>query len=70
MMMKIAIPPVEHFISVYKQYTTIPIQDLIVEIFKEIFYSVGNVTDSELILFGTKVGVTTADVIDYETKGE
>lgn len=68
MMMKIAIPPVEHFISVYKQYTTIPIQDLIVEIFKEIFYSVGNVTDSELILFGTKIGVTTADVIDYETK--
>lgn len=68
MMMKIAIPPVEHFISVYKQYSAIPVQDLIVDIFTEIFYSIGNVTDSELILYGTMKDVGTVDVIDYENR--
>ena len=68
MMMKIAIPPVEHFISVYKQYSVIPVQDLIVDIFTEIFYSIGNVTDSELILYGTVKDVGTVDVIDYENR--
>ena len=68
MMMKIAIPPVEHFISVYKQYSAIPVQDLIVDIFTEIFYSIGNVTDSELILYGTVKDVGTVDVIDYENR--
>ena len=68
MMMKIAIPPVEHFISVYKQYSVIPVQDLIVDIFTEIFYSIGNVTDSELILYGTMKDVGTVDVIDYENR--
>lgn len=68
MMMKIAIPPVEHFISVYKQYSVIPVQDLIVNIFTEIFYSIGNVTDSELFLYGTMKDVGTVDVIDYENR--
>ena len=68
MMMKIAIPPVEHFISVYKQYSAIPVQDLIVDIFTEIFYGIGNVTDSELILYGTIKDVGTVDVIDYENR--
>ena len=68
MMMKIAIPPVEHFISVYKQYWVITVQDLIVDMFTEIFYSIGNVTDSELILYGTMKDVGTVDVIDYENR--
>lgn len=70
--MKMAIPAAEHFLSVYKQYSSdASNQDIIVDIFKEIFYEIGSVTDEELVLYGERDHVSTIDVLDYieETTG-
>lgn len=64
MMLKIAIPPMEHYMAtsaVYKESTTV---DLAVDIFREIFYEVGGVTNLEMKLYA-KNGTTTGDVLAY-----
>ena len=65
MMIKIAIPPTEHFISVRKSCGRQIDQSFTIGIFTDIFYEMGSVTDTEIKLYG-EGEPTTADIIAYE----
>lgn len=56
MMMKIAVPILEHFSVVSPFIKTRDDKfNLIADVFKELFYGVGNVSDYELVRFGSKL---------------
>lgn len=56
MIMKIAIPILEHYILVSKFVKTSAAKfDLISDVFKELFYGIGNVSDYELVQFGSQL---------------